>query len=103
VKLDQRISASRKSLQFYFSAKQEHSSRLEQRADFLRILLKNRLGGTGWCHKSPVAQREKFPRRPRPSWMTPLLKNFLARQQASMLSCSHAAQEKIQGGSSSSV
>ena len=33
------------SLQFYFSAKQEHSSRLKQRADFLRILLKNRLGG----------------------------------------------------------
>eukprot|EP01047_Picozoa_sp_COSAG01_P083527 COSAG01_NODE_17513_length_1144_cov_1.935885_1_plen_108_part_00 len=47
VKLDQRISASRKSLQFYFSAKQEHSSRLKQRADFLRILLKNRLGGKG--------------------------------------------------------
>jgi hypothetical protein len=33
--------------------------------------------------------------------MTPLLKNFLARQQASMQSlqrCSHAAQEKISGG-----
>jgi hypothetical protein len=34
-------------------------------------------------------------------WMTPLLKIFLARQQASMQSlqrCSHAAQEKISGG-----
>jgi hypothetical protein len=45
VKLGLRISATRESLQFYFSAKQEHSSRLKQRADFLRILLKNRLEG----------------------------------------------------------
>ena len=45
IKLGLRISAVGESLQFYFSAKQEHSSRLKQRADFLRILLKNRLGG----------------------------------------------------------
>jgi hypothetical protein len=45
IKLGLRISAVGESLQFYFSAKQEHSSRLKQRADFLRILLKNRLEG----------------------------------------------------------
>jgi hypothetical protein len=39
IKLGRRISGARESLQFYFSAKQEHSSRLKQRADFLRILL----------------------------------------------------------------
>ena len=60
-------------MQFYFSAKQEHSSRLKQRADFLRILLKNRLGGkrgeigpnsklvaAAALYKSPVAHEFLF-------------------------------------------